>query len=161
MDDLLGLTVVGRERKTRGWLTWSKAWVHKIALERRKSIAPMLEDLEAAGELVICKHPTQDVDELVSLVGSLHRAGVLPKKAGVGLDPEGVAAIVDALELDGIPTEMLVPVSQGYRLNGAIKGAERKLFDGSLRVKPARPRCSISSIAVSWPRRSPSPGTRP
>ena len=133
MDDLLGLSVVGRERVTRRWLSWSRAWVHPVALQRRKKIVPVLRDLEKAGELVICEHPTQDVEQLVALVGSLYRAGVLPEKAGVGLDPEGVAAIVDALELDGIPTEMLVPVSQGYRLNGAIKGTERKLYDGSLK----------------------------
>ncbi|MCA0963231.1 terminase large subunit [Salipiger bermudensis] len=133
MDDLLGLTVLGRERHTRRWLSWSKAWVHPVALERRKKIAPILRDFEKAGEMVICETPTQDVEELVALVGDLHRAGVLPQKAAVGLDPEGVAAIVDALELDGIPTEMLVPVSQGYRLNGAIKGTERKLYDGSMK----------------------------
>lgn len=133
MDDLLGLTVLGRERRTRNWLSWSRAWVHPIALKRRKQIAPQLRDFEKAGELVICKHPTQDVEELVAIVGELFRAGMLPKKAAIGLDPEGVAAIVDALELDGIPTEMLVPVSQGYRLNGAIKGTERKLYDGSMK----------------------------
>src|SRR5262249_4504633 len=37
LDDLFGLAVLGRERETKRWLSWSHAWCHKGVLERRKS----------------------------------------------------------------------------------------------------------------------------
>ncbi|MEN9062856.1 terminase large subunit [Ponticoccus litoralis] len=132
MDDLLGLAILGRDRDTKRWLLWCSAWVHEVALERRKKIAEKLRDLAAEDTLTICSEPTQDLDELITLVARVHEAGLLPERGGVGLDPEGVAAIVDGLELAGIPSETMASVTQGYKLNGAIKGTERKLFDGSL-----------------------------
>jgi len=39
LDDLLGLAVIGRHSETRDWMLWNRAWVHPIALERRKSEA--------------------------------------------------------------------------------------------------------------------------
>jgi len=132
LDDLLGLTFIGRERDTKRWLSWSRAWAHEIVLTRRRSIAPELQDFADAGHLTICTGPTQDVDEVVALIVQVSDAGLLPEKDAIGLDPEGVAAILDALIDAGISEEQLRGVSQGYRLNGAIKGAERKLFDGTL-----------------------------
>jgi phage terminase large subunit-like protein len=55
LDDLLGLALLGREKRTRRWLLWSKAWANPSVLDRRKSEASLLRDFEAAGELVICK----------------------------------------------------------------------------------------------------------
>jgi len=133
MDDLLGLAVLGRHRETKRWQLWVAAWAHDIVLERRKNIAARLQDLERDDALTICTHPTQDVDQLVDIVLRVHSAGILPERGGIGLDPEGVAAIVDALQGAGIPHDTLASVTQGYKLNGAIKGTERKLFDGSLR----------------------------
>lgn len=133
MDDLLGLAVLGRHRVTKRWQLWCAAWAHGVVLERRKSIAEKLRDLEAEDALTICTEPSQDVAELVDLVLRVHDAGLLPERGGVGLDPEGVAAIIDALTMAGVPSETLASVTQGYKLNGAIKGTERKLFDGSLR----------------------------
>lgn len=133
MDDLLGLSILGRHRETKRWQLWSAAWAHGVVLERRKSIAEKLRDLEREDALTICTAPSQDVTELVDLVLRVHEAGLLPAKGGVGLDPEGVAAIIDALTLAGVPADTLASVTQGYKLNGAIKGTERKLFDGSLR----------------------------
>lgn len=132
MDDLLGLAILGRHKKTKAWHMWCAAWCHEIALERRKSIAERLRDLAKDDALTICTTPTQDIAELVALVLRVHEANLLPERGGIGLDPEGVAAIVDALEAAGIPADTLASVTQGYKLNGAIKGTERKLFDGSL-----------------------------
>jgi phage terminase large subunit-like protein len=133
MDDLLGLAVLGRHKVSKRWQLWCAAWAHEIVLERRKNIAELLRDLAREDALTICQGPTQDIEELVSIVLQVQEAGLLPSAAGIGLDPEGVAAIVDALQGAGIPSDTLASVTQGYKLNGAIKGTERKLFDGSLR----------------------------
>ena len=51
----------------------------------------------------------------------------------VGLDPFGVGAIVDALAEVGIAgNDRVVGITQGWKLTGAIKTAERKLADGTL-----------------------------
>ena len=44
----------------------------------------------------------------------------------------GTGGIQTALESEGVPSEKLVSVSQGWRLNGAIKTTERKLAEGTL-----------------------------
>ncbi|PIL11686.1 terminase [Puniceibacterium antarcticum] len=133
MDDLLGLAVLGRHKVTKKWRVWCAAWAHSVVLVRRKSIAARLQDLAKEDALTICTAPTQDIEELVAIVLQVFEAGLLPERGGIGLDPEGVAAIVDALQVAGIPHDTLASVTQGYKLNGAIKGTERKLFDGSLR----------------------------
>lgn len=132
-DDLLGLNVTGRDRETGVWLSWFRAWAHPTVLERRKEIVPVLRDLEAAGDLVICGYAGQDYDELVEIVGGLNTDGLLPEEMAVGLDPAGVAALVDALAAVGVSGPKVCAVQQGYRLNGAILGMERKLMDGTYR----------------------------
>lgn len=133
LDDLLGLAVIGRDRDTREWLHWARAWAHPPVLERRKEVAPKLRDLESAGELRICSDPTQDVREMADVVERLFQAGLLPERQGIGLDPFGVSAIVDEIVSRGVPDEVLVTVPQGVRLSPAVWGAERKLSDGTFR----------------------------
>ncbi len=67
-----------------------------------------------------------------SLRGPAHRqSGTL---GSVGLDPLGVGAIVDALAEVGIAgNDRVVGITQGWKPTGAIKTAERKLADGTLR----------------------------
>jgi phage terminase large subunit-like protein len=132
LDDLFGLAVIGRDRTTRDWLLWTRAWAHSEVLERRRDTAQRLEDFAAEGDLVICERPTQDYEEAAAIVAQLKDAGLLPEKAAVGIDPVGVAALVDELALNGIDGSMVVAVPQGYRLSGAIWGMERKLKDGTL-----------------------------
>jgi phage terminase large subunit-like protein len=51
-----------------------------------------------------------------------------------GLDPFGVGAIVDARAEVGIAgNDRVVGITQGWKLTGAIKTAERKLADGTFR----------------------------
>jgi phage terminase large subunit-like protein len=131
LDDLLGLAVLGREEKTRQWLLWSKAWAHQSVLERRKSEASVLRDFEEAGDLVICDRFGVDIAEIAALAGRIDGKGLLH---AVALDPYGVGAIVDALDEAGISgQDRIVGISQGWKLTGAIKTAERKLADGTLR----------------------------
>lgn len=133
LDDLLGAYVIGRERETRHWLGWGHAWCHTDVLERRKEIVPKLRDLEAAGELTICRTPTEDIEGVADLVEQVHAANLLPEKHGVGFDPQMVAAMVGELESRKLGGERLVAVAQGYRLSSAVWGLERKLKDGTFR----------------------------
>lgn len=132
LDDLLGLTLIGRCRETRDWLTWSHAWAHEDVFQRRKEIVSRLEDFIAEGTLTRCTHPTQDVEELVEILVRLNEAGLLPEKHAVGLDPQGVGAIVDAAVSRGIADEQMVGIPQGFRLSSAVWSTERKLKDGTL-----------------------------
>jgi phage terminase large subunit-like protein len=135
LDDLLGQAVVGRERGTGRWLAWFHAWAHKIALERRKEIAPRLLDFEAEGTLTIVARPGQDVQEFADNVCKVRASGRLPEKQGIGVDAAGIGDIVDELASRDFDVQRdIVAVSQGWRLNGAIKTTERKLAGGELLV---------------------------
>lgn len=133
LDDLLALTITGRERETGHWLTWSRAWAHEIVLERRKAVAPRLLDLKAAGQLTIVKVPGQDVVELARYVKVAFDAGLLDRdedereKASIGVDPIGIGAVLDALDAEGIPRELVIGITQGYKMTGAVKESERRL----------------------------------
>ena len=131
LDDLLGVAVLGRNEKTRQWLLWSKAWAHISVLERRKGEASVLRDFEEAGELVIYEEFGQDIHDISQLAQRIDEKGLLH---AVALDPYGVGAVVDALDDVGITGEdRIIGISQGWKLTGAIKTAERKLADGSLK----------------------------
>ena len=138
LDDLMGLAFLGRERDTKRWLHWGHAWAHKDVLDRRKEIAPRLLDFRNEDDLTICETPTQDIEGAADLIERVKDAGLFPEDHAVGLDPQGVSAMVDELAGRGITEAQMVAVSQGYRLNGAILGAERKLADGTL-LHGARP----------------------
>lgn len=129
LDDLLGLSAIGRDKETREWLSWCHAWAHKIVLERRKSEASRLLDFQRDGDLTIVDSVGQDTEQLADYVGRIHEADLLDK---VGIDPSGVGSILDALTEVEIPAESVVGVSQGWRLGGAIKTTERKLAEGVL-----------------------------
>lgn len=133
LDDLLGLVIIGQCRVTRRWLGWGHAWAHKLVLDRRKELVPQLEEFAEAGDLTFCNLPGEDHAGVCDYIGALKDAGLLPEQAAVGLDPAGVAALVTELDAIGIPPGQAVAVGQGYRLNPAIKGLERKLMDGTFR----------------------------
>lgn len=132
LDDLFGLGVIGRDRVTRDWLLWARAWAQPEVFDRRRDTASTLQDFADDGDLVICERPTQDIEEACAIIMQLNEAGLLPEKAAVGIDPVGVAALVDELTLNGIEGGQVVAIPQGYRLSGAIWGMERKLKDGTL-----------------------------
>lgn len=132
LDDLLGLSLIGRERETRRWLHWAHAWAHKIALERRKDIVSNLLDFEADGDLTIVDRPGDDVLQVADIICEVRDAGLLPDKQAIGVDSAGIGDIVDELTTEerGITMEQIVSISQGWRLNGAIKTTERKVAGG-------------------------------
>jgi phage terminase large subunit-like protein len=129
LDDLFGLAVLGRERGTGKWLAWMRAWAHPIVLKRREQEAARLRDFAAAGDLVIVERIGEDMAEIVSIAQELRASGLLPEKGGIGIDPGNSQAVVEALTAAGFDAESLAAVSQGWRLGGAIKLAERKLAE--------------------------------
>jgi phage terminase large subunit-like protein len=139
LDDLLGLALLGRERETKRWLHWGKAWADKGVLLLRKEIAPRLQDFEADGDIAFvdiaetADGANADVAEVADIVERVFKAGLLPEKAGIGVDAVGIAAILDELSLRKIPDDCIAAVPQGYRLSGVIKGCARKLKDGTLK----------------------------
>jgi len=137
LDDLLGLAVLGRDSKDNTlWRAWFHAWCNPIALERRKSEAPKYLDFQEDGDLSIVPIG-QDVDEFCEIVKQCDESGLLDR---IGVDPSGIGAIVDKLRLMEIELEKdkgtdkarIFGVSQGWRLNGAIKDTERKLAEEAL-----------------------------
>lgn len=133
LDDLLGLAVIGRHAESRDWLLWVKAWVQTDVLAARPEIAERLQDFAELGDLVICDDLSADIEEVSDICADLNECGLLPEDAAVGLDPEGVADIVDALAAAGLSDDQVRPIGQGYKLNAAINGLPRKLKKGTLR----------------------------
>lgn len=135
LDDLLGLCVLGREKTSKRWVAWLRAWADHGVKDLRKEIAGELDRLAACGDLYFVEvgdGAAEDIESVADIVAECHRRGLLPEKSGIGLDTAGIAAIGDAIEKRGIPADCIAVVSQGYRLSGTIKGAARKLKDGSL-----------------------------
>jgi phage terminase large subunit-like protein len=134
LDDLLGLTVLGREPFTRQWLHWAHAWAHNIVFERRKDIASALRDFEKAGDLTVVDRPGDDVQQVADIICDIRDRGLLPEKLAIGVDSAGIGDIVDELTTQerGITMEQIVAISQGWKLNGAIKTTERKVAGGEL-----------------------------
>ena len=134
LDDLLGFVLLGRCRDTGRWLVWAHAWAHRIVLERRKEVAPALLDFVADGDLTIVERPGDDVQAVADILCEVRDAGLLPEKAGIGVDAAGIGDIVDELlkEERGFALEHIMGISQGWRLTGAIKTVERKVAGGEL-----------------------------
>ncbi|KVS16071.1 terminase large subunit [Burkholderia multivorans] len=128
LDDLLGLSAVGRVRGGRNWLAWAHAWAHPSVLERRKEIAPALHDFEKAGDLTIVSRIGEDVVQAAEYIARIERAGLLYK---AGVDPAGIGAILDALAAARVPEDKVIGISQGWKLSGAIKTTERRIAAAS------------------------------
>lgn len=129
LDDLFGLSVMGRETGTGHWLHWGHGWAHPTVMERRKSEAARLRGFAEDGDLTLVERIGQDIAQIVDIVMSCEESGKLDK---IGVDAAGIGAVVDALVEAGIPLERIVAINQGWRLAGAIKTTERKLAEGTL-----------------------------
>lgn len=128
LDDLLGLYAIGREKGSQKKLGWGYGWAHPSVLKRRPEIAPALQDYARSGHITLVDRVGDDIEELADMCEQVFESGLLDF---IGCDPVGLGAILDTLELRGIPNEKIVAVSQGWKLGGAIKTAERWLADGS------------------------------
>lgn len=148
LDDLLGLCLIGREKGSKRWLIWAHAWAWSIVWKRRQDIATQLDEFILEGTLTRCEMPdddgelvaieegddgegdqddlTEDVLGVVDVFKRVRDAGKLPEKEAIGLDPAGVAAIVDELAREGFTDGQLKAIPQGWRLSSVIKGLARK-----------------------------------
>jgi phage terminase large subunit-like protein len=135
LDDLLGFAVLGRETESGTWLLWAHAWAHEIALERRKSEATKYRDFEKDGDLTIVAEVEQGIKEVGDIVRKLDASGLLDR---IGVDPSGTGLIADELENGDekgegkIEHDRIVGISQGWRLNSAIKTMEVKVASKSI-----------------------------
>jgi phage terminase large subunit-like protein len=127
LDDLLGLAVLGRHSESKKWMLWTKAWAHPSVLERRKSEVSKFKDFQKDGDLSLVSDIGQDVLEVAEIVSSVEKSGKLDK---IGCDQHGLGGILDALEQMEVPSDKIIGISQGWKLSGAIKTAERKLAEG-------------------------------
>ncbi|MGN6208826.1 terminase large subunit [Asticcacaulis sp.] len=133
LDDLVGLSVIGRERETRRWMVWAKAWAHSDVLLLRQDIATQLLEFESDGDLIVCDDPEQPNRDVAEIVAMIRDRDLLPAAHGVGLDPFCIAGLVDELAMRGIDGELLAAIRQGSALSPASWGSEIKLKNLSLR----------------------------
>ena len=130
LDDLYGLSLIGRDKQTKHWLSWSHAWAHESVLERRKSIATVLRDFEKDGDLTIVTDSLNDISQIIENIDDVKSRGLL---ACVAVDPAGLGELVENLaELDITPeNKQLIGVPQGFGMMNAIKTTERKVAGGT------------------------------
>ncbi|HDS1791553.1 terminase large subunit [Pseudomonas putida] len=130
LDDLLGLTVLGRKSGSDVWLSCSLAWAHPIALDRRKSEESKYRDFERDGDLVIIEELPGDVAAVADVVEMIDGTGLL---AGVGMDPEKTHKVMlEELLKRKIDEKIIFGIPQGWKLVGAISIAERRLAERKL-----------------------------
>lgn len=135
LDDLLGLAAVGRDAETGEWLHWAHAWAHPSVIERRKSEAARFADFARDGDLTLVDQIGQDVEQVVDVIERIADAGLLDK---IGVDQHGLGGILDGLlgtpETPGpVTQDQIIGISQGWKLTGAIKTAERKLAERTMK----------------------------
>jgi len=131
LDDLFGMGLIGRDKKDSSiWYGWNRAWVHPIALERRKEIAPALQDFAKQGDLVIVEKIGDDVKQAGEILKKIYDAGKFPEKYAIGLDKEGMPSLQDGLLESGIPFELLIGIQQGWKLSAPTITLERKIAEG-------------------------------
>jgi phage terminase large subunit-like protein len=132
LDDLYGLTLLGRDTVSGEWLAWSHAWAHEIVLERRKDIVAQLRDFEADGDLTIVSRPGDDVAQAADIIMEAEAAGLLAHKHAIGVDVYGIGATVAEIRARGIHEDRIVGIGQGWKMSGAIKTTERRLAGRTL-----------------------------
>lgn len=128
-DDLAALYVIGREKRTKRWLGWGRAWARPTVFEQRKSIAPRLRQFEEAGDLVVSQSGEEQAESAAAICKQVFDSGLLPESGGIGLDSAGVALLLDALEACKIEPPLVQAVAQGWKLQTAISSVPLKLED--------------------------------
>lgn len=128
LDDLLGIYVMGRVRGSNKKLGWGFAVACAPALDRRRENAPRMHDFAECGDVRIVDCVGDDADVVAEVASKVYESGLLHQ---IGIDQCAIGLILDRLAGVGIPEDKILGVSQGWRLGGSIKAAERWLADGS------------------------------
>lgn len=128
-DDLAALFVLGRERITKRWLGWTRAWARPTVFEQRKSIVSTLRRFEECGDLVVARSGEEQAALAAEICKQVYDAGLLPERSGIGLDSAGIALLVDALGDCGLADPLVQAVLQGWKLQTAISSVPLKLED--------------------------------
>ena len=123
LDDLTGICVLGRDKKSKAWLYWNRAFAHRKVLRIRTEIAAELKGFEEDGDLVFWgtedfeanvaqlldaadgeeaevtdrAETDEDIAAIVALCSEVRDAGLLPESHGIGVDPAAIGSLVDAL----------------------------------------------------------------
>jgi phage terminase large subunit-like protein len=129
LDDLLGLAVMGRVKGSQNWMLWTHAWAHPSVMKRHKQEASRFNDFRNDGDLTIVERIGEDVEGVAAICSRVERSGLLDK---IGVDPHGLGGIMAEIENAGVPSDMIIGISQGWRMTGAIKTMERKLAESGL-----------------------------
>jgi phage terminase large subunit-like protein len=140
-DDLFGFAVIGREKDTGRWLGCAHAWAQRIALERRKQIAPALHGFAADGDLTLVDTGQDLVGAIAALAIKVRDSGLMPGEGGLAVDAWGMGPLVDALVQAGFDpgdenlkrAGHIAAIRQGVGLSSAIYTVEFKLGDGMFR----------------------------
>jgi phage terminase large subunit-like protein len=139
LDDLLGVTVIGREKGTRRWLWWSRGWAHECVLVRRKEIAPRLLDFQKQGDLwIIADDSKEDIKSVVEIVEQVADSGLLAREHAIGVDAIGIIEITNELARKdfSFTTEtaagQVTAIRQGYTLSNTIASVARALAAGDI-----------------------------
>ncbi|WAX93186.1 terminase large subunit [Aminobacter sp. NyZ550] len=128
-DDLAALYVIGREKETKRWLGWGRAWARPTVFGQRKGIAARLRKFESDGDLIISKTGEEQAESAAAICKQIFDSGLLPEKGGIGLDSAGVALLLDALEAAELEQPLVQAVTQGWKLQTAVSSVPLKLED--------------------------------
>lgn len=133
LDDLTGFAVAGRCRETRRWLYWAHGYADPTVLERRKDIAPALNDFEEAGDLTFTDTLEDSLGDIVRTCEELRRRRLFPEEAGIGLDPAGMGVLLEIMNEAGFDQPLITGVApQGYKMSSAIWSMERRLKENTI-----------------------------
>lgn len=128
-DDLAALYVIGREKETKRWLGWGRAWARPTVFEQRKGIAARLQAFVEDGDLVISQTGEEQAESAAKICRMVADSGLLPETGGIGLDSAGIALLLDALEAEQLVQPLVQAVTQGWKLQTAVSSVPLKLED--------------------------------
>lgn len=128
-DDLAALYVIGREKGSKRWLGWGRAWARASVFVQRKGIAAMLRQFEQDGDLIIAANGEEQAASAAEICKRVADSGKLPDESAIGLDSAGVALLLDALEELGLTHPVVQAVGQGWKLQTAVSSLPLKLED--------------------------------
>lgn len=75
------------------------------------------------------EHVGQDAEQVAEICRAAYDSGLLDR---IGCDQAGIGAIAQQIVDADVPQELLIGISQGWKLHGAIQTTERKLAEGVL-----------------------------